>query len=92
MGEKSKHKLGPAEGATKKDAQALIVALPDKRKETKIGDPKSGSFVYWSSMGDDLDTTMTKSLALPAGAALSADVLLRDRGHVRLRLPGGLRQ
>ena len=74
FGEKSQHKLGPAEGATEKNKQALIVELPEKHTETKIADPKSGSFLYWSSKGDDLDTTMTKSFALPAGAALSADV------------------
>ena len=73
-GQASDHKLGPAEGATKNAAQALIVELPEKRKETKIVDPRSGSFVYWSAMGNDLETTMTKQLTLPAGASLSADV------------------
>ncbi len=71
---RSLHSVGPAEGATRGGVQALIVQLPDKRKETTIVAPKTGSFVYWSTMGDDLETTMTRPFTIPAGATLSADV------------------
>jgi immune inhibitor A len=73
-GATSEHAVGPAESATRNAAQAVIVELPDKRKETHVVDPKSGSYVYWSTMGNDLDATMTKAFTVPAGATLSADV------------------
>jgi immune inhibitor A len=66
-------KLGPANGATK-NAQALFVVLPEKRKETKITDPKTGAYLYYSSMGNNLNTSMVKPYTLPAGASLTADV------------------
>jgi len=69
----TKLKLGPAEGATKQP-QALFVTLPDKRKETKVADPKTGAYLYYSSMGDEINTSMTKAYTLPAGASLTADV------------------
>ena len=72
-GEKpSKHKLGPAEGATKKDAQALFVVLPDKEVSTNVGSPFAGSYFYTSQAGNDLDNSMTRSIALPAGSVTLA--------------------
>jgi immune inhibitor A len=72
-GAKSDHAVGPAEGATKNAAQAVIVELPDKRRETATVDPKTGSYAYWSSAGNDLDTTMTKAFTLAGGATVTAD-------------------
>ena len=70
-GAKSEHKLGPNDSATKK-AQALFVVLPDKKRVDTIGAPKTGSFAFYSSMGDDIETTMTKSVS--GGGALTAQV------------------
>ena len=72
-GAKSDHKLGPAEKSTKQ-AQALFVVLPDKEVNANIGSPYAGQFFYYSGAGDNLDNTMTRSVALPAGAALTAQV------------------
>jgi immune inhibitor A len=66
-------KLGPAEANTKQ-AQAMIVVLPDREHQVDVGDPYAGSNFYYSGAANDLDTTMTKSFDLPAGATLSAKV------------------
>ena len=74
-GEQSSHKLGPNDAASKLGAQALIVNLGEKRKETKLVDPKTGSFIYWSSMGDEIDDDDDQVVhRCPPGATLTADV------------------
>ncbi|MBB2903450.1 M6 family metalloprotease-like protein [Kineococcus radiotolerans] len=71
-GAKANTKLGPAEANTKQ-AQALLVQLPDKEVTTTIGTPFEGSDFWYSGAGDDLDHTML--MPLPAGAtSLSAKV------------------
>ncbi len=72
-GEKSQHKLGPA-NATTKQAQALITVLPPKEVETVIGDPFAGENFYYSGQGNDLDHVMYKAVDLPAGATMTAQV------------------
>ena len=73
-GQKSVHKMGPMEFNTKQ-AQGLFVVLPPKEVTTVIGTPFAGSKFYYSDNGDDLDNTMSKSVALPAGAvSLAAKV------------------
>jgi immune inhibitor A len=59
-------KLGPAEYNTKQ-AQQLLVLLPDKNVETNIGSAYAGSYFYYSGSGNNLDHSMTKVVALPAG-------------------------
>jgi len=71
-GSKSEHKLGPND-ATTKQAQTLFVVLPTKFTSLQLGAPKTGSYAFWSTMGDDLNTTMTKTTGIGAGA-LTADV------------------
>ena len=72
-GAKSEHKLGPAEANTKQ-AQGLFVVLPNKEVTEVLADPYAGSFFYYSGAGDDIDHSMTRSVALPAGASLTAQV------------------
>lgn len=66
-------KLGPAETSTKQ-AQGLIVVLPDRDHEVDVGDPFEGASFYYSGSANNLDTQMTRSVDLPAGATLSAKV------------------
>lgn len=74
FGDKKTVKLGPAEYNTR-DAQQLIVALPDKEVTSNIGDPYSGSYFYHSGSGNDLDNSMTRDVSLPAApVSLSAKV------------------
>jgi immune inhibitor A len=72
-GEKSEHKLGPAETNTKQ-AQGLFVVLPPKAVTEVIADPYSGDYFYYSGAGNDLDNVMYKSFNLAAGSTLSAQV------------------
>ncbi len=68
-GKKSEHKLGPATYNTRQ-AQALITVLPDQ----VIG-AYAGNAFYYSGSGALLDTTMLRTVTLPASSAsLSAQV------------------
>ena len=69
----STHKLGPAETNTKK-AQALIVNLPAEKNIFHLYDPATlklpyGANAWWGGKADNLDATMTRSVAVPAGAS-----------------------
>lgn len=67
-------KLGPSNFNTKQ-AQHLVVLLPDKFVDFPVGDPYSGTHQYFSGSGNNLDNSMTRSVTLPAGApSLSAKV------------------
>ncbi|WP_156104037.1 immune inhibitor A domain-containing protein [Shewanella mangrovi] len=72
-GAKSEHKLGPATANTKQ-AQALIVLLPNKQVESTIGTPFAGDYFWYSGQGNMLDNAMVKAFSLPADATLSAQV------------------
>ena len=72
-GQKSEHKLGPAETNTKQ-AQGLFVVLPDKEVIDEIAEPYSGDYFYYSDSGNSLDTWMVNSYNLGAGSSLSAMV------------------
>jgi immune inhibitor A len=61
--------------------QAAFALLPDKQKNTVITAPKTGSFFYWSMMGDEIETTMTKAYTVPAGATLTADAWVNTEEH-----------
>ncbi|MGZ8686989.1 MAG: immune inhibitor A domain-containing protein, partial [Gaiellaceae bacterium] len=52
--------------------QAAVVNLPDKLVTQNVGTPYAGAKYYYSGTDDDLDTFMTRSISLPAGASLSA--------------------
>ncbi len=73
-GEKASLKLGPSNYNTKQ-AQHLVVLLPDKEVGFPVGDPYSGDYFYFSGSGNNLDNTMTREVTLPAGApSLTAKV------------------
>ncbi|HZD16615.1 MAG TPA: immune inhibitor A domain-containing protein [Actinomycetota bacterium] len=69
LGDRRKFRLGPGEGASAGNFQALRVNLPDYEK-TKVIFPPDGAdaFYYYSGAGDDLDRTMQQSLAAPLAA------------------------
>jgi immune inhibitor A len=66
-------KLGPSNYTTRQ-AQQLVVLLPDKFVDFEVGDPYAGDYQYFSGAGNNLDNSMTREVALPAGASLSAKV------------------
>jgi immune inhibitor A len=65
-GQKASVKLGPANANTKQ-AQQLVVILPDKQVDFTIGDPYAGSYFYHSGAGNDVDNNMTRPITLGAG-------------------------
>ena len=73
-GEKSTVRLGNNVPATSKAKQAIITTLPDKEVPLQLGAPApgSGSRYFWSTQGDNLNTTMTKTGI--TGTALTAKV------------------
>lgn len=73
-GQRASVKLGPASANTKQ-AQQLVVLLPDKALPTPVGAPFAGAYQYYSGSGNDLDNRMTRLVALPAGpVSLNAKV------------------
>jgi len=70
-GQKSEHKLGPAETNTKQ-AQGLFVVLPDKEVVTEIGEPYAGDYFYYSGEGNNLDNFMYREFDLAAASSLAA--------------------
>lgn len=69
-GQKSEHKLGPAEYNTKQ-AQALIVVLPNKQVSFELTTVADGA-AFWSTKGDNLNTSMTRTGV--SGTNLTANV------------------
>ena len=65
--QKATLKLGPAE-ATTRNWQHIVALLPDKQVDFDLGAPASGSYFWHSGSGNDLDSSMTRSFTLPAGA------------------------
>jgi immune inhibitor A len=78
--ERKNLKLGPNDGASKLGLQAAFALLPDKKKETVVGTPKTGSWFYWSTMGDEINTTMSKTTGISPGS-LTADVNYETEEH-----------
>lgn len=64
-GARANTRLGPASANTRQ-AQALIVRLPEREVSTTVGTPFEGPDFWYSGSGDDLDHTMLT--AKPAGA------------------------
>lgn len=63
-GKRSQHKLGPATYNTK-NAQALVTVLPDN-----VVGAFAGEAFYYSGSAALLDTTMSRTVTLPAGSAV----------------------
>jgi immune inhibitor A len=62
--------LGPHEYNSAK-AQGVVVVLPQKEVVTQLGAPAAGSKQWWSGQGDDLDSSMSRQVTLPAGGPAS---------------------
>ena len=93
-GETSSHKVSAAEINTKQ-AQSVIVVLPDKEVSKDVGDPWSGDNFYHSGSGNNLDNTMTKTFTLGAGtitASFSARYSIEpcwDYAYLQVSTDGG---
>jgi immune inhibitor A len=50
------------------DGKAIKVDLPDEPYTTALSAPHSGSTMWWSGMGDNLENTLTKQYSLSTGS------------------------
>ncbi|MGW2044188.1 immune inhibitor A domain-containing protein [Streptomyces sp. NPDC001858] len=69
-GVKSTHTLGVAEYNTK-NAQALVVQLPEKEVTTEVVAPAEGATQWWSASGDNLRNTLTRTVDLTGKTSAS---------------------
>ncbi|NMO21162.1 M6 family metalloprotease domain-containing protein [Pyxidicoccus fallax] len=68
-GERSTHKLGPAEMNTK-HAQALLVTLPPQVVDHVTTPPFAGQFAWYSGQGNNVDSSMTRTVRLPRASSV----------------------
>jgi immune inhibitor A len=67
-GQRRTLELGPHEYNSAKP-QGVVVPLPQKPVVRQLGAPRSGNYQWWSGQGDDRDSSMSRRVTLPAGAA-----------------------
>jgi immune inhibitor A len=65
-GEGGSYTLSPAALQEAGQQQAVVIDVPDQGIETTYTAPASGSFAWWTSSADDLNTTLTRTLDLSA--------------------------
>ncbi|MEO7448008.1 MAG: immune inhibitor A domain-containing protein [Humibacillus sp.] len=75
-------KLGQADKATKSGSvQALVVPLPERTVTAKRNTPHSGTAEWWSGFGDNLNSTLARTVDL-TGAKTSASVSAWVQGNL----------
>ena len=57
-------KLGPADKASNTTKQAVVVPLPDRTVTTEHNTPHSGTGEWWSGLGDNMTSTLARSVDL----------------------------
>ncbi len=72
-GQRSSHRLGPAETNTKA-AQALLVQLPKKERRQFIAAPAAGARAWHGGIGESLDVNLVRSVTLPAAASIQLNL------------------
>lgn len=60
-GQRGRYTIGPNVPAGKGSVQAIVINLPDKKVPQQVGSPSSGDHQYWSTQGDLITTSMTRS-------------------------------
>jgi immune inhibitor A len=87
--------LGPHEYNSPK-AQGVVVVLPDKPVEFQYGAPFAGANQWWSTRGDDLDNSMTRTIDLTGKSTAALDLKARyaieedfDYAYVQASVDGG---
>ncbi len=87
--------LGPHEYNSDK-AQGVVVVLPDKEVTFDYGAPFAGENQWWSTKGDDLNTTMSRAVDLTGATTAALDLKARyaieidfDYLYVRASTDGG---
>lgn len=65
------YKLGPADRDGATTPQALVVPLPDKTVVNDYNTPHSGSYEWWGGAGDNLTSSLTRSVDLTGKSSAS---------------------
>lgn len=75
LGQSGTYTLGPAARVSSGTEQAVAVSLPDKTTTTEYTTPSSGKYAWWTGSGNDLNTSITRSIDLTGHrkATLTAD-------------------
>jgi immune inhibitor A len=74
-GQTSTHTLGTNVPATSAGAQALFTVLPEREVPLALGAPYAGSYQFWSTQGNLINTTMSHAAAPgPLTAQVSYDI------------------
>ncbi|MGP4114386.1 immune inhibitor A domain-containing protein [Streptomyces sp. 4N509B] len=84
---RSTHRLGPSAAQYPEDrsgerggdrgrraSQALVVELPERTVTTEINAPAQGEAQWWSGMGDDLNSTLGRTVDLTGATTASLDL------------------
>jgi immune inhibitor A len=75
----STHRLGASalpypEGERHRDAQGLVVELPEKTVTTEVHPPAQGEAQWWSGSGNDLNNTLTRTVDLSGAGSATLDL------------------
>ncbi|WP_235509544.1 immune inhibitor A domain-containing protein [Terrabacter sp. Soil811] len=82
FGEDTSVKLSQADLATKSGSvQALVVPLPERTVTSDRNTPHSGKAEWWSGFGDNLNSTLTRTVDL-TGAKTSASISAWVQGNL----------
>ncbi|WP_404347702.1 immune inhibitor A [Phycicoccus jejuensis] len=69
-------KLGSADKVTNSEAQAIVVPLPKRTVVTEKNTPHSGKGEWWSGLGNDLSSTLTKDVDLTGATSGSVEAFV----------------
>ncbi|MBC8093339.1 MAG: immune inhibitor A, partial [Pseudonocardia sp.] len=75
-GQRKRVELGPHEYNSAK-AQGLVVVLPKKEVTSDLGAPAAGDFQWWSGSGDNLATTLQRTLDFTGKTSASMSLQAR---------------
>ncbi|HWO50961.1 MAG TPA: immune inhibitor A domain-containing protein [Ornithinibacter sp.] len=70
-------KLGAADKAANTNYQALVVPLPKRTVTTEHNTPRSGAAEWWSGFGDNLNSTLTRSVDLTGATSGSVSAYVQ---------------
>ena len=82
FGEDQNIKLGRSDMGSSKGEQAAVIPLPERTVVTEHNKPHSGAGEWWTGVGNDLSTTLTRDVDL--SKATTADVSFHVSGNIEV--------
>ncbi len=77
FGQDSTVKLGQADRASRTNYQALVVPLPERTVTTVHNTPHSGAAEWWSGYGNDMTSTLARSVDLTSATSGSVSAYVQ---------------